>query len=292
MSETLPDAPLASFETKWTQARPELGLALKFVTEHERAAQGAFACLVCELEHAAFGIREAQPAAIKLQWWGEEFARAGRSEARHPLTQALQSWPGFTAIPLTQWYEVISGAFEQRDPQPAATGAILLDHYARLYGPLGAIEATLFGANATATSGALTVARVLRETTALPQTLQNGRLPLPMDVLARHRLSRGDLMAVSAARNEALREWLLKLAAEQLGLVALARLPASAEPGAAGRGSTPQLSALRSAMSAADGKRVIRAAHQQDPLAALTLALDRLSFRAVWAAWRAARRSR
>ncbi len=90
--------PLASFEAKWTAAHPELDLALKFVAERDRSAQAAFACLVFELEHAAFATRDAEPAAIKLQWWAEEFVRAGKGEARHPLTQALATHPAFASI--------------------------------------------------------------------------------------------------------------------------------------------------------------------------------------------------
>ncbi|MEO5624890.1 MAG: squalene/phytoene synthase family protein, partial [Dokdonella sp.] len=163
--------PLASFEAKWAAAHPEFGLALKFVAQHERRAQSAFACLVYELEHAAFGIREAQPAAIKLQWWGEEFARCAKQEARHPLTQALSDHPGFAQIPLAQWYAVIGGALAQRDPEPAADGPGLLDQFAQFHAPLGAIDAQLFGGDARTIANALSLARALRETAALADTL-------------------------------------------------------------------------------------------------------------------------
>ncbi|MET0226009.1 MAG: hypothetical protein ABW187_06190, partial [Dokdonella sp.] len=74
-SESESGTPLASFEAKWTAAHPELGLALKFAAERDRSARAAFACLVFELEHAAFATRDAEPAALKLQWWAEEFLR-------------------------------------------------------------------------------------------------------------------------------------------------------------------------------------------------------------------------
>jgi phytoene synthase len=284
VSDVADNTPLASFEAKWVTAHPEFGLALKFVPEHERRAQSAFACLVYELEHAAFGIREAQPAAIKLQWWGEEFARAGKREARHPLTQALSDHPGFTTIPLAQWYAVIGGALAQRDPEPAADGPDLLGQYAQLYAPLGSIDAQLFGGNAKTTAGALSLARALRETAALSDTLRDGKLPLPLDLLARHRLARGDLAEVSPARSDALREWLRRLAGEMLGLLKIwEAVPAMQEA---------RLGVLRTAMIAADSKRTLQAAHASDPLAAINAALPRLSISVVWAAWRAARRSR
>ena len=93
-------APLASFEAKWTQAVPELGVALSFLQPATRAAHGAFVCLVHELEHAAFGIRDAEPATLKLQWWAEEFARAAKGQARHPLTQVIEKHASFSQVPL------------------------------------------------------------------------------------------------------------------------------------------------------------------------------------------------
>jgi phytoene synthase len=267
--------PLASFEAKWAVAHPEFGLALKFLPERERRAQSAFACLVYELEHAAFGIREAQPAAIKLQWWGEEFVRATRREARHPLTQALSDHPEFAAIPLTRWYEVIGGALAQRDPEPAADRAALLKSYAALYRPLAAVEIALFPAiDAAAIAHGRGLARALRETATLADALRDGRLPLPLDLLARHRLSRGDLVRASAQQAAALREWLAMLATDyaqiddaHVGVLGIARVRA-------------------------DGWRAGTAARAAEPLVALNAAFARLPLRAVWATWRAGRRSR
>ena len=272
MSESLHDAPLASFEAKWSQAHPELGLALKFVSAHERSTQSAFACLVCELENAAFGIREAQPAAIKLQWWGEEFARAGRGEARHPLTQTLQAQPGFATIPIAHWYAVIAGAFAQRDPEPAADRAALLDAYAALYRPLALVESTLFPAlvdEQVARTRARS--RALRETAGLADALRDGRLPLPLDLLARHRLARGDLARSSPQQAAALREWLRALASDHSGT---------------------GLGVLHAVGASTDRWRALRAAKADEPLSALQEACANLPLRAVWVAWRAGRRSR
>lgn len=280
MSADASSTPLASFEAKWTEARPELALALRFVREDEREARAAFACLVLEIEHAAFGIREAQPAAIKLQWWAEELARAAKGEARHPLTQALASRIAAAAIPQRDWYAVIVGAMAQRDPEPAADREALLSGYAQLHEPIGAIDAALFGTDATAIARVLVLSRALRETTVLPDALRDGKLPLPLDLLARHRLARGDLGGDSAARADALREWFGELAGEMSVLLApqaLANRP---------------LGVLRAAMAAADAKRLAAAANAGEPLAAMNVVLAGLSIPIVWAAWRAARRSR
>jgi 15-cis-phytoene synthase len=274
VSEESNAAPLASFEAKWSAARPEFALARTFVDASTRDAQSAFACIVFELEHAAFGIREAQPAAIKLQWWAEEIQRVASGAPRHPLTIALGDRIG----PLAGWHAAIVGAFAQRDAEPASDADAWLAHAERFFGPVGAIEATLFGGDAKAISRASSLARALRETAALPTALRDGKLPLPLDVLARHRLSRGDLSNASPARRAALGDWIGTLA-DAMDEVARRAPPFAAGP-------------LRAAMAAADAVRARGAAKAPDPLVALDAALSRLSMRAVWRAWRAARRSR
>ena len=164
MSDDSNAAPLASFEAKWGAARPEFALARTFVDADRRNAQSAFACIVFELEHAAFGIREAQPSAIKLQWWAEEMQRASAGAPRHPLTIALGARIGAIA----GWHAAIVGAFAQRDAEPSSDIDGLLAQYARFFDPVGAIEASLFGADAAMRSRAMTLARALRETASLP----------------------------------------------------------------------------------------------------------------------------
>lgn len=266
--------PLASFQAKWAAAHPEFGLALKFVAEHERPAQAAFASLVFELEHAAFATRDAEPAAIKLQWWAEELMRAGKGEARHPLTRALAAQPAFPNIAPAQWFAAIRGALAQRDPEPAADRAALLESYAELYAPLAAIEAALFrGVDATASAQAATASRAVQESASLPDSLRAGRLPLPLDLLARHRLARGDLARASPQQAAALSEWLQALVGELGGV------------------RTAGLGTFRAATVAANRARARQAARAADPLAALNAGLGQLPFAAVWAAWRAGRRS-
>ena len=269
-------AEVASFEAKWSAAHPEFGLALAFVRRTDRSAESAFACLVFEIEHAAFGIREAQPATVKLHWWAEEFARAVRGEARHPLTRALQERLASAAIPTRAWHDVIIGALAQRDPEPPSDETALLAGYRPLYSPLATIESTLFGTDEKAIVAALCATRALRDTAALADVLRDGKLPLPLDLLARHRLARGDLAGSSATRDAALREWLATVSA---------RLSASATH-------ERPIGAMRGAMAGANAIRAARAAAAAAPLDALRDALTRLSLPATWAAWRAARRSR
>lgn len=270
MSEVDANAPLASFEAKWTQAVPELGVALSFLAPETRAAHGAFICLVHELEHAAFGIRDAEPATLKLQWWAEEFARAAKGEARHPLTQAIAQASSFSQVPLATWYAAVGGALAQRDAEPAANADALFAAYEVLHEPLAQIEAQLFAPlDAMALARARAVARAVRETAALADALRDGRLPLPLDLLARHRLARGELTQASPEQTAALHEWLRTLRDAGAALDA-ARVGAPA-----------------AATLSADRWRLAKAMRADDPLAALPPLLSRMPLRTSFAAWRA-----
>ncbi|MGN6520273.1 MAG: hypothetical protein ACTHK2_12690 [Dokdonella sp.] len=273
MNDALHEVPLASFEAKWAGAHPEFRLALGFVPAPLRAAYAAFACIGYEIEHAAFGIREAQPAALKLQWWAEEFTRMREGSARHPLTHALATRPGGIAVPLAQWHAVVVGAFAQRDPEPAADAAALLDGYAALYHPLAALEAALFPPLDAATIARVRAnSRAVREAATLADALRDGRLPLPLDLLARHRLARGDLAHPSPAQAAALRDWLEVLRGRYASLDATSSGP------------------LAAAGASADRWRLRAAARAEDPLAVLQAGTTRLPLRASWAAWLAGRR--
>jgi 15-cis-phytoene synthase len=281
-------APIASFEAKWADAYPEFGLALRFDRSADRQAHAALACLVFEIEHAAFGIREPQPGAVKLQWWAEELTRAGNGKARHPLTQALGARIARESVSTELWLEAIVGALAQRDPEPAADGQALLDQYAQLYAPLARIESAMFGTNMESVTGVLALRRALRETASLATALRDGKLPLPLDLLARHRLARGDLSNAGGARGDALREWFTWLGGE-LTAWAMLRKTADHETGSA-LDRSPGV--VRATMAAVDGRRAKALGSARDPLASGNDGFGRLSIPVVWFAWRMARRSR
>ncbi len=261
---------LASFETKWIDASPELALGLRFVAPALRDACSAFQCVLHELEYAAFGIADPQPAALKLQWWAEEFALAAQGQARHPLTRTLSAETGGREIPAQTWYAAVAGAFAQRDAQPAADAQSLLAGYQALYTPLAQIQAQLFaGLDAGALARAHALACAVRETLALGEVLGSGRLPVPLDVLARHRLARGELSQSSPAQQAALRAWLAQLRQLGNGLHAA------------------RIGPLAAARWRADEWRLGKAWRAADPLATLHAAMARLPLRAAWAAWRA-----
>ncbi len=275
MNEKTSPVSIVAFESKWIGARPELGLALRFVEPAQRPARSAWACLVLELGETAFGASEAEPALIKLQWWFEELLRSQRGEAQHPLSQGLAASAGWREVAPALWQAVIAAALAQRDAPPAADRAALLDGLLELYGPLSEIEARLFAPlDAAALARQQALGRALVETARLGEALRQGRLPLPLSLLARHRLARSELAAAAPAREAALRDWFAELAADY---AELADAP---------------LGAIAAAARAAESWRAGHAARAAAPLIALHAAGRRLPLVAPWAAWRAARRSR
>jgi phytoene synthase len=276
MDATQDAAPLASFIAKWTGAYPELRLALGFVPGPLRGARAAFACLGHELEHASFGTRDDQPAAVKLAWWAEELTRAGAGEARHPLTIELAKLPAWNRIAASRWHEVIAAALELRDPGPAADGERLLAAWAPFHRPQAAIEAELFGTlDVEARARQRAIARSMEDLALLGNAIDDGRLPLPLDVLARHQLARNDLGRDSPARRGAVHDWLAQLDGVATDL---------ARSGAA-------LGVLGVAALSAGGWRARRALRSSEPVATLHHLHARLPLTAAWATWRAARRA-
>lgn len=268
-----PVGALSSFEQKWSLAHPELPMALRFVQAPARPLVSALACLSFEIGLAAFRVIEVEVATSKLRWWADELDLLRSGKARHPLTQVLAGSSAMKALPADAWRALIGGAFAQRDALPAANLSDLLASHDSFHRPLGQIESVIYpeqDADLAARAGALS--RIVHETARLPECLNSERLPLPMDLLARHGLSRSDLGSAGPQRTAALREHFSVLGE------ALQALD--------GRGLSP----MAAASLAADIRRCRGASRSANPLESSAGNLDRLPFSALWACWRAARR--
>jgi len=262
-----------SFETKWSAVYPELALGLRFVNPAQRAARSALACIGCEIAHAAFRVREPQVAATKLQWWADELGGLPRGHARHPLTQLLAAHAPVAELAESLWQQWPAAALIQREAQPASTLDALLEGYLGFERIPVTLEARLFGDRAVEVSArARMLTRALHETILLEDALGNGRLAVPLDLLARFQLARGNLAVDSAERNAALRA--------QFGT--LARMLGDCA------------SALRSplviAATQADARRSLRAARASQPLHVAARERARIDLATVWATWRGVRR--
>nr|WP_193570443.1 squalene/phytoene synthase family protein [Luteibacter yeojuensis] len=195
--------------------QPQQRIALGFVDERVRDERVALAALEQELVASAYGIREPQVAAAKLQWWAEELSGAAASGGRHPLTQALFAGERARAVPANLWLAPVLAAMAQLEQGTASDFSAQVAASRGLHGALAGLEnAWWFGAAAPTESAAriATLSHLVFALSRLELDAESERLPLPMARLARHGLSRGQLKGDSPARREAVREQLRDLA--------------------------------------------------------------------------------
>lgn len=83
------DEALAAFVDKWRARWPEWAVAQVFVPHAQRTTALAWAALLQELTDAAWGGQDSRPGEAKLAWWQEELQGWTRGIRRHPLGAAL-----------------------------------------------------------------------------------------------------------------------------------------------------------------------------------------------------------
>lgn len=271
MSSSLPDAAeLGQFESKWTQLRPEFGLALRFVAPAQQPLHSAMQCLALELDYAAYRIREDSVATAKLQWWGQEMAAAADGRPLHPVTTVLADHPRAIEA-FRQGPVLIASAIAQRGRDPAGTLEAQLAQLNPFMQALSLLESGLLGSDADAGARVRGLDRLVRDLAALPALVAQDELPLSLDLLARHGLTRGDLANDSPARSAAVSDALADIS------VRLRDVDSGA------------LSPVMAAVMHAQRKRVRRAAAAAQPLPALDAGLMRLTPLDALQCWRHAR---
>lgn len=270
---------LQSYVDKWLAVQPQQRVALAFLDPREHAGHIALAALEQELLGAAYGIREPQVAAVKLNWWAEELAGAAQSGGRHPLTQVLFDDERAHALPAERWLAPVRAAITQLEDGTPADFAAQLAAAQPLHGALAALEtAWWFGLQASSERAAhvAVLAHLLHALRRLHDDAERDRLPLPMARLARFGLARSALRTRSEARDHAIRAQLADLAA--------AWREAVQRPGPLG---------VFRALEARQDARLVRVAQKaDDPLRALQQGLVGGNFGNTLAAWNAARRWR
>ncbi|HEY4294254.1 squalene/phytoene synthase family protein [Luteibacter sp.] len=248
-----------SYVDKWLAVQPQQRIALGFVDERVRDERAALAALEQELIASAYGIREPQVAAAKLQWWAEELSGAAASGGRHPLTQALFASERARAIPATFWLAPVLAAMAQLEQGTASDFAAQVGASRGLHAALAALENAWWFGEAAPTESAARIATLSHLVFALSRLeldAERERLPLPMARLARHGLSRGQLKDDSPARREALREQLAELAGSLRKALALGE-PLSTFRGLEGR------TALSTASAAARAAEPLAELHRR-----------------------------
>ena len=231
------DGATQGFVDKWLAVQPQQRVALGFVDESVRDQRVALAALEQEIVASAYGIREPQVAAAKLQWWAEELAGAAASGGRHPLTKVLFAGERARALPGALWLAPVLAAMAQLEEGTASDFASQVAASRGLHGAMAELEnAWWFGESAPTESAAriATLSHLVFALSRLELDAERERLPLPMARLARHALAREQLKEDSPARREALREQLAELAGGLRGALALGE-PLSTFRGLEGR---------------------------------------------------------
>ncbi len=212
-SEIVPGA-LQSYVDKWLAVQPQQRIALAFVDPRRYPGHIALAALEQELLAAAYGIREPQVAATKLNWWAEELAGAPAGGGRHPLTQLLFDDERAQAIAGELWLAPALAALAQLEAGTASDFAAQLEAATALHGALARLEtAWWYGAQASAerATQVAVLGHLLHALLRLEEDADRDRLPLPMAQLARHGLSRGQLRVASPVRQAAVQGQLADL---------------------------------------------------------------------------------
>lgn len=270
------DSALQSYIDKWLAVQPQQRIALVFVDQNNYPGHIALAALEQELLAAAYGIREPQVAAGKLNWWAEELSGAAASGGRHPLTQVLFDDDRAHALPGEQWVAPVLAAMAQLEEGTAADFPAQLAASSLLHGAIASLETAWWFGEGTASERAARVAtlsHLLFSLLRLEEDVDRDRLALPMSRLARYGLSRNELRSASPARNDAIRA--------QLDDLDTAWREAERLPG--------PLSAFRGLESRYGRALVAQARKAANPLDVLRKGQGRQGPGVVWLAWRAAR---
>lgn len=267
---------LHSYIDKWLAVQPQQRIALTFVDPAQYPGHIALAALEQELLAAAYGIREPQVAAAKLNWWAEELAGASASGGRHPLTQVLFDDDRAHAISGERWLAPVLAAMAQLEEGTAADFAAQLAAATQLHGALAALETAWWygdGVSSERAARVATLSHLLHALLRLEEDAERDRLPLPMARLARYSLSRSQLHKTSAGREDAIRA--------QLSDLCRAWRESERLPG--------PLSVFRGLESRHGSRMALRAAKAADPLAALRKGQVWQGPSVAWRAWQAAR---
>jgi len=262
-AQALPDA--QAFAAKWLAARPELAVALRFVEPRERAPRLAADAIGREIEHAALRIRDTAVATRKLEWWHAELVAMADGQARHPLTRVLGESALARRVPTSAWAEAIAAALSLREHAAASTLDGLLEAARRMHRPIAGLAG---GIDAVSVIEARALQSLFRDGLAIDDALAAGRLPVPLDLLARHRLSRDDFADAGGARTAAMGEHFAHLCARMRDL------------------DTARLPVLDAAALHAERWRCRRAARAPGDAVRRT---EGLPWSTAWAAWRASR---
>lgn len=271
--------PLQSYLDKWLAACPWQRQALVFVDGGRCPGHLALAAWEFELLACVFRIREPAVAIAKLHWWAQELEAAGSGSARHPLTEVLFDQPQAARLPADWWTAPVLAALEQLEQSTPPDFERQLAAMHPLYAALARLEnGWWFGPEAAFDRAArlASCGQLLHQLGHLAEARDREVLPLPMQRLARHHLSRQDLAGDSAGLDLAIREQagdLLRATEESLAQV---------QP----------LSVFRQLQAQVDRRLMLQLSKGGGHAAIAAAASRTPQWQHLWQAWRAARQWR
>ena len=272
---TAADDNFAAFERKWSGASPENPLLAVFLPVERRRAATAFATLVHELEQAAVAVSEPQVAAAKLGWWHDELADGHAGRPRHPVTRELFADARLRDSDAALWPGLAQAALTLGESPGARELGGLLDSLRPWYTAVARAHAVALGIDATDidTDARLSsLSFLMRSLVTMDDRSTRGQW-LPLDLLARHGITRQQLQENSIDAAAFARDYLAALLREQ------ARTGGSARSG-------NLVVRVRARLDRHLGTAALRAG---DPLASLASRRRSRRWHALWACWREAR---
>lgn len=209
------DDQFAPFERKWLESSPEHAFVRIFLPARVRRVASAFGALVHELSLAAFQVGEPQVAMSKLGWWRQELTDAGSGHARHPITCVLFDDGRVKDSPAALWLALAEAALNCVDLPAAADLRDLLAQLRPWHAAVAAAQRIVLdnGAADPARDADLMSASHLLRSYADP-ALTTERLALPLNLLARHRLTRETARAQDANGTAFAKDYLAQLGGE------------------------------------------------------------------------------
>lgn len=204
------DSGLESYLSSCREADPRRAYAWLFLRRAERIRYGACAAMIQEWWKTLHEVREPQVAAAKLGWWREELQRAADGEARHPLTQSLFADPCAREVPMSCWTAVVDAALLTIPASPSTDFTAQRSAAVPLAKVIAELEIHVwFGARVQSSRAAAVtaVANLVADVRALAAEVGHGRSPLPMNLLARHKLTIEGLAVNGPDRRAAVRDY-------------------------------------------------------------------------------------
>jgi hypothetical protein len=222
---------LEAFAGRWLQSTPALALSLQFARRAEREHWLVCAILAFELMEAAFALSEERIARTKLAWWLEEASLSVRSEARHPLTQALD----IEGADLNVLPDLVRALIDWLDAATAPDATAQLAQFAGFAAPLarlclsGPASQYSYETYGNAVQRAWEILALSYQLRCLREPNRFGPCALTGQSLAQHQLRRAQLHAGEATPAiVAQLDWLQRRAEHQAaGLPALGALVSS-----------------------------------------------------------------